>query len=138
MVNLEIGLSHLDLVRIVGERAQHLNADVSVSRCVSSGADLVVTGLASVDLFDTSRAVNTSDLVMQLGRPVLVVPANADTLKLERALIGWKGTRETRRAVSDALPLLKKAAQVDVVAIVAEKELAAARTNLGIGPPERL
>src|ERR1700722_8444083 len=67
---------------------------------------------------------------MQVARPVLVVPAAADELKLEQAVIGWKDTRETQRAVFDALPLLKKSTHVTVVEICAEDETAAARTRV--------
>ena len=93
-------------------------------------ADLVITGIASGDLFDSSRSVNTGDLVMRAGRPVLVVPAAAGKVKLDRVVVGWKDTREARRAVSDALPLLKCASHVAVVAIAVEEELAAARTQI--------
>jgi nucleotide-binding universal stress UspA family protein len=94
-------------------------------------ADLVITGVASSALFDVSRRVPTGDLVMQVGRPVLIVPVGADKLKLERVVVGWKETRETRRAIFDALPLLKKAARVTVVEIAAEKDMVAARARLG-------
>lgn len=94
-------------------------------------ADLVITRVnGQASMFDASGSTNVGDLVMQIGRPVLVVPASADTLKLERAIIGWKDTREARRAVLDALPLLKKAAHVTVVEIAAEQELPAARMRL--------
>ena len=93
-------------------------------------ADLVITGIASGDLFDSSRSVNTGDLVMRAGRPVLVVPAAAGKVKLDRVVVGWKDTREARRAVSDALPLLKCASHVAVVEIAVEEELAAARTQI--------
>ncbi len=93
-------------------------------------ADLVITGIASGDLFDSSRSVNTGDLVMRAGRPVLVVPAAAGKVKLDRVVVGWKDTRESRRAVSDALPLLKGASHVAVVEIAVEDELAAARTQI--------
>ena len=68
---------------------------------------------------------------MQAGRPVLLVPTSAITLKLDRVLIGWKDRPETRRAVSDALPLLKHAKSVTVVEITAEDDLAAARARVG-------
>ena len=96
----------------------------------SRSADLVITGIASGDLFDSSRSVNTGDLVMRAGRPVLVVPAAAGKVKLDRVVVGWKNTREARRAVSDALPLLKGASHVAVVEIAVEEELAAARTQI--------
>jgi nucleotide-binding universal stress UspA family protein len=70
------------------------------------------------------------DLVMQVGRPILIVPAAADKLKLERVVVFWKETREARRAAFDALPLLKKAVNVVVAEIAAEEDLAAVRTHL--------
>jgi nucleotide-binding universal stress UspA family protein len=93
-------------------------------------ADLVITGVDSGGRLDAARFVNVGDLVMQVGRPVLVVPVTADELKLEQVVIGWKDTRETQRAVLDALPLLKKATHVTVVEICAEQEIAAAQTRV--------
>ena len=87
-------------------------------------ADLILSGVATGDLFDASRAVDTGALIMQSGRPVLIVPAGASTLALDHVLIGWKDTRETRRAVSDALPLLKQATRVSVVELAVEADLA--------------
>ena len=94
-------------------------------------ADLFITGVdQNVSLFDTSRHVSAGDLVMQLGRPVLIVPAALDELTPERVLVGWKDTRESRRAAFDAWPLLKKAAHVTVVEIAAKEDLAAVRARL--------
>ena len=93
-------------------------------------ADLVLTGVARGDLFDSSRAVNTGDLVLQLGRPVLIVPLESRQLRLDQVLVGWKDTRESRRAIADALPLLKQAARVTLGAIMPEGDLATARTQL--------
>jgi nucleotide-binding universal stress UspA family protein len=93
-------------------------------------ADLILTGVGTGDFLDASRAVNTGELIMQTGRPVLIVPTTATTLKLDHVLVGWKDTPETRRAVSDALPLLKLAAQVSVVEIAAEDDLAAAERHV--------
>jgi nucleotide-binding universal stress UspA family protein len=93
-------------------------------------ADLVITGIGAGGVLDASRLVNIGDLVMQVGRPVLIVPADADKLKLEQIIIAWKDTRETQRAAFDALPLLKTAAHVTVVEISADEEMAAARTHV--------
>ncbi|QUD87754.1 universal stress protein [Phenylobacterium montanum] len=94
-------------------------------------ADLVVTGPAlPAPLFDTARHVDVGDLVMQCGRPVLVVPAEAAGLPLKQALVGWKDTRETRRALMDAVPVLQKAEQVMVAEVVHEPDGAAARGRL--------
>jgi nucleotide-binding universal stress UspA family protein len=99
--------------------------------CEARSADLFVTGVTPGRFLDNSRSVNLGDLIMQLGRPVLMVPTASDVLKLDRVVVGWKDTREARRAVSDGLPILKAAAQVTVVEIAEEDELAAARSHVG-------
>ncbi len=93
-------------------------------------ADVVVTAVAPKVPFDGARCVNIGDLVMQAGRPVLVVPAGKNKLRPERVVVGWKDTRESRCAVLDALPLLKTAAHMVVVEIAAEDQLAEARARL--------
>ena len=94
-------------------------------------ADLIITGLDRyTSLFDMSRHVDIGDLVMQVGRPVLIVPTTAHALKAERIVVGWKDTRESRRAILDALPLLRRAAQVALVEIADAADLAAARARL--------
>ncbi|MEJ0095106.1 MAG: universal stress protein [Methylocella sp.] len=95
------------------------------------GADLVITGVdQGGSLFDPTKSVNISDFVMDAGRPVLVAPIAAEELKLDKAIIAWKDSCETRRAISSALPLLKKIAHVTVLEIASEEELDAARAGL--------
>ena len=93
-------------------------------------ADLIITGVVPKDLFDSSRSVNTGDLIMQAGRPVLVVPDATEQVKLERMVVGWKDSRETRRAIADALPLLKQASSVSVAEIAVEDAMPAARAHV--------
>lgn len=82
-------------------------------------ADLVVTGTdVGGSVFDSTRRVNIADLVMQAGRPVLIVPGNQKALNLDHVLLAWKGSRESRLAAAEALPLLKLAAKVTVARIV--------------------
>ena len=104
-----------DLVRYISHQARN--------------ADLLVTSVAQGDMFDGTRAVDTGALVMQVGRPVLLVPLAARTAKLERVLVGWKDTRETRRAIADALPLMRHAF-VTVVEVASEGGMEAARRHL--------
>ena len=92
-------------------------------------ADLLVTGTQEGGaLLDRSRYVNIADLVLRAGKPVLVAASTQDKLDLRTVLVGWKDTREARRAVQDALPLLRLAERVVVVEIAAE-DLADARTR---------
>ena len=92
--------------------------------------DLVATGVVANSVLDVSQGVSTSDLVMQVGRPVLVVPRAATPSKLEHAVVCWKDTREARRAASDALPLLKRAARVTVVEIASQRDRSAAAMRI--------
>jgi nucleotide-binding universal stress UspA family protein len=57
-------------------------------------------------------------LVLASGRPVLLIPyIGAGATMGERVVIGWDASREAARAVSDALPILERAASVVVVTI---------------------
>ncbi|MFE0500021.1 universal stress protein [Lysobacter soli] len=58
-----------------------------------------------------------SALLLGSGRPVLVVPERWTHAPLRRAVIGWRPTRQAARAIHDALPLLHRAEQVDVVEV---------------------
>ena len=80
---------------------------------------------------ESARRIDIGDLVMRLGRPLIVVPPATEALDLEHVVVGWKDTRETRRAVLDALPLLRTAGHVTVMEIVEETEdLASTRLHL--------
>jgi nucleotide-binding universal stress UspA family protein len=81
--------------------------------------DIIVVGEAARGgLADPFVQINPSDLVMQVGRPLLVVPEGCNWLDLRSVLVAWKDTAEARRAVSDALPLLRKSTEVTIVEIV--------------------
>ncbi|WP_315772441.1 MULTISPECIES: universal stress protein [unclassified Bradyrhizobium] len=81
-------------------------------------ADILVTGSVPPGMSDAFAVANPKDLVMQAGRPLLVVPDNASSLDLGTVLVAWKETSEARRALTDALPLLAKASGVVVVEIL--------------------
>jgi len=81
-------------------------------------ADYVITGPdIGGSLLDNTRHTNIGDLVMNTGRPVIIVPAHVAQCRLDSVVIAWKDRREARRAVADALPLLRHARQVVVVEI---------------------
>lgn len=83
-------------------------------------ADLIVTG-SQRESIDPLRQADPGELVLRAGRPVLVVPPEIERFKITNILVAWKDSREARRAVCDALPLLHKAKEV-VVAELAERE----------------
>lgn len=137
-LNKELQAAEVEFRKALQGRAPHIEWRSSITfsqladylareaRC----ADLIITGASHGDLFDASRSINTGDLVMQAGRPVLLLPHQAKALRLDRALIGWKDTRETRRAVMDALPILKQAQQVLAVELATEEGLPDAREHM--------
>jgi len=99
--------------------------------CEARSADLFVTCVdRSKSIFDASRHVEMGDLVMRIGRPVLIVPKTESKITLERMLVGWKDSRETRRAIVDALPLLEKARSVTVAEIAIASQMDEARRRL--------
>jgi nucleotide-binding universal stress UspA family protein len=79
-------------------------------------ADLIIIGRkkAPRDLF---FSLDPGATIIQAGRPVLVVPDAIEQVRARRVVVAWKDTREARRAVRDALPLLHKAEEVIIVAI---------------------
>jgi nucleotide-binding universal stress UspA family protein len=80
-------------------------------------ADLVIVGRERVS-GDLHRTLDPGGTLLRIGRPVLMVPAGVDLLRGERVLIGWKDTREARRAVRDSLPLMREASSVAIVEII--------------------
>jgi nucleotide-binding universal stress UspA family protein len=53
--------------------------------------------------------------ILNMGRPTLVVAEGGASPCAEHVLIGWKDTREARRAVLDALPFLREASRITIV-----------------------
>lgn len=80
-------------------------------------ADIIISGGQSPTFSDAFSMADPRDLVMQTGRPLLVVPDQTNWLDLRSVLVAWKDTPEARRAVADALPMLCKAKDVVVVEI---------------------
>jgi nucleotide-binding universal stress UspA family protein len=92
-------------------------------------ADLVVIGNKG-RRGGAYRTLDTGEAVLRLGRPALVVPNGVGTLRGERVVIGWKDTRESRRAVRDAIPFLQQASQVIIVEACGPGEQGAALGRL--------
>ncbi|WP_336489817.1 universal stress protein [Methylobacterium nigriterrae] len=78
-------------------------------------ADLVVVGRRGPrDEDPGDMAVLPGPVLMEVGRPVLLVPPGVAAVQAARIVVAWKDTPETRRAVSGALPLITRAEQVFV------------------------
>lgn len=86
-------------------------------------ADLIIVGQRDRD-FDFSSVLDVPErIVMESGRPVLMVP-NSGRFKTigRRVTIGWNSRREASRAVFDALPLLETADRVRILWVNPQKE----------------
>lgn len=92
-------------------------------------ADLVIVGRAPSPM-DICRCLDPGAAVLRVGRPMLVVPPSIDALHIERILIGWKDSREARRAVQDSLPLLHEAKSVAIVEFCDDSMEALARRHV--------
>jgi nucleotide-binding universal stress UspA family protein len=87
---------------------------VEVVSAEAGRADLLILGGRNRDALDGGfYTLDATDVVMTCGRPVIVLPENATgQFSMKRIVLGWKNTRESARAVHDALPFLKKADEV--------------------------
>ena len=89
-------------------------------------ADIIVSGGRSPAFSDAFTLASPKDLVMQAGRPLLVVPDSVNWLDLRSVLVAWKDAPEARRALTDSLPMLRKAKNVTVLEIPEEDDSRAA------------
>jgi nucleotide-binding universal stress UspA family protein len=82
-------------------------------------ADLIIVGASRERVIAPSvHTLDPTELVLSAGRPLLLAPPEMQTFSGSRAVVAWKDTREARRAVADALPLLQRAEAVTVVEAV--------------------
>jgi nucleotide-binding universal stress UspA family protein len=90
-----------------------LDAALAHGRC----ADLLVLGQGDPqDKASQMAGELIATTLLGLGRPILVIPYIGTSTPIgRRILIAFDGGREASRAVADALPLLERAAHVDVL-----------------------
>lgn len=83
-------------------------------------SDWVVAGVGTEALMnDRSLAEH---LLFQSARPVIIVPSSwAGAWACRRVVVGWDYSRSAARALSDAIPLLRKAQHVHLVAFGDDK-----------------
>lgn len=111
--------------RAASKRARHVEWRCAMENptpyvaCQARAADLIITGTSRDAIFvDPLHRLDPSDLVMTVGRPIFFVPPEVEFLNLKTVLVAWKDTREARRAVVDALPLLHRAHEVNVLEVI--------------------
>ncbi|MDN3575434.1 universal stress protein [Chitinimonas viridis] len=86
--------------------------------------DLVVMGQHDpASPADGLPATLLQDVAMACGRPVLAVPHAGSFPTLDQhAMVAWNGSREATRALTDALPLLRRAKKVTVLIVNASMD----------------
>jgi nucleotide-binding universal stress UspA family protein len=84
------------------------------------GADLLVVGRDAPRAGHDAMVPDPGTVLMEAGRPVLVVPPGVERLDAARIAIAWKDAPEARRAVSAALPFIGHADKVFVAAAGSE------------------
>lgn len=113
--------------RLFHEKAGALSRGATWRSATEFPTQAVVKHSCSADLVVCNRPIENQpaqtfahpgDLIIGTGVPVLVSPPALDSLEASKVVIGWKNTRESRRAIWDALPFLKRAQEVHVVQVV--------------------
>lgn len=112
-------------------KAAGLSAEVRILDASIAGAadlfgriarrfDLAVVGQAR-PREGSSEELLIEGALFESGRPVVIVPyVQSEGLKLERALVCWDASRPATRAIADALPFLRRARAVEIVAVSGE------------------
>jgi nucleotide-binding universal stress UspA family protein len=83
--------------------------------------DLAIVGQAEPKITSVEEMIAETTL-FESGRPVIVVPyIQKAPLKLDRVMVCWDGSRPAARAIADAMPLLQRSGQVEVVIVANER-----------------
>lgn len=95
------------------------NLDIAAATAHARLSDLVIAG--QPDLGDTAAHVGDgfpSRFVLELGRPVLFTPPGfPPSPDFGHVMVAWNGSRESTRALFDALPLLLAAQRITVLTV---------------------
>jgi nucleotide-binding universal stress UspA family protein len=83
--------------------------------------DLAIVGAVEPDVHSV-EAMIAEAILFESGRPIIIVPhMQKAPLKLDRVMICWDGSRAAVRAIADAMPLLERAGNVEVVSVIHER-----------------
>ena len=87
-------------------------------------SDLLVLGQYDTENPPTIAAFTTPEkVVVDAGTPILVVPTRGSFDDLGRhVLLAWDGSRESARAIRDAMPLLRSAERLSLVAVNPDRQ----------------
>ncbi|AOY93423.1 hypothetical protein BKK79_17660 [Cupriavidus sp. USMAA2-4] len=81
-------------------------------------ADIILVARPPVpDLAPVLAAQTAEYVLLNAGRPVLVLPPQVRRVEARHVAVAWDGRREAARAVADALPLLRRAQRISLVSV---------------------
>ena len=105
----------------------HDQSEVSASWCEEFGnsMSLIVGRARCSDLIIMGRKTHNNHLpdnlverlILESGRPILLLPAQAAHSLYGTIMVCWKNCREAAHAVTAAMPLLRRAARVYIVSV---------------------
>ena len=108
------GMSH-DWIEVDGDDEQAVLAAVR-------RFDLTVFPQEATSSFGT-HAISAATIGIGSGAPVLILPERGYTMPFgAKVLVAWKETRESARAVSDAMPFLSAASEVHFLCVTPDAE----------------
>jgi len=90
---------------------------VACLKNASTLADLIVVNRQLDDFPLPDMRTTAGDLVVGSGKPILAVPDSLKRVELDAALVAWDGSPQSAAALRAATPLLKLAAQVEILEI---------------------
>ena len=101
-------------------RIDFANAAAQFSQ-IARRFDLAITGQAEPDVHAVEAMIAESALFAS-GRPIILVPhLQRAPFRLDRVMVCWDGSRAATRAIADAMPLLERATNVEVVTVTSER-----------------
>lgn len=93
---------------------------IDQARC----ADLTILGCPEPDSKTKNYIHSTANVVQGAGRPVLVVPnGSSKRVNFDSVIVGWNGSKESSRAVYDALPFMSMANKTVIHCVNAKKTI---------------
>jgi len=93
----------------------------------------------SADIIVASRPVGAgaeglvarpAELVLGAGLPILLKSDRLATITAEHVIVGWKNTRESRRAITEAMPFLRRAKSVTLAQVAPATGIDRVRADL--------
>lgn len=107
---------------VVTDRS-HVHSAPEIATDHARLADIVVAGVCDGGLL--SERMVAEALIFQSGRPVIIVPVDHEAgFSAARVVIAWDYSKVAARALSDALPLLRRASEVTLVIFGDDKDFA--------------